>query len=65
MPSHGVFYHLEEHCAVAGGADLELVQQLNCGSMITFQVPVGLFRFVLVPFQSSNQASKMADSRRR
>lgn len=48
MPSHGVFHHLEEHRAVAGGADLELVQQLNCGS--TF----GVSCYVLcsVPFGS-------------
>ena len=60
MPSHGVFHHLEEHRAVAGGADLELVQQLNCGSTVAFHVPfrsvpVVSFRSVwsrLVPFGS-------------
>lgn len=32
MPSHGVLDHLEEHRAVASGADLELVEKLYCFS---------------------------------
>ena len=41
MPRDGVFHHLEEHRAVAGGPDLELVQQLNCTVVHTtgFHVP--------------------------
>lgn len=30
MPGNRVLDHLEQHRAVAGGADLELVEQLNC-----------------------------------
>lgn len=30
MPGDRVLDHLEQHRAVAGGADLELMEQLNC-----------------------------------
>ena len=35
MPSYRVFHHPEKHRALAGGANLELVQKLHCHSIHT------------------------------
>lgn len=41
MPRYRVLHHLEQHRAVAGGANLELVEQLNCFRRASFKPSSG------------------------